>query len=53
MKYDKKKVEKVLAMFDPEDIAYINPKLRFKMISYNKEMPKVKIKKVGEINDKK
>jgi len=50
--YDREKVEKVLAMFDPEDIAYINPIHRFKMITYNKKIPKVKVKKVGGINDR-
>ena len=50
--YDREKVKKVLAMFDSEDIAYINPKVRFKMITYNKKIPKIKIKKVGENNDK-
>ena len=49
MKVDSKKIEKVLAMFDIEDIPYINPKVRFKMISYNKTniQNKIKIKRVG------
>ena len=33
MKVDNRKLEKVLAMFDIEDIPYINPKIRFKMIN--------------------
>ena len=49
MKVDSKKIEKVLAMFDIEDIPYINPKVRFKMISYNKTniQNNIKIKRVG------
>lgn len=56
MKVDRNKIEKVLAMFDDEDIPYINPKLRFKMISYNKPIKENKIiqkvKKVGVYNDR-
>ena len=55
MKVDRKKIEKVLAMFDIEDIPYINPKVRFKMISYNKTIVenKIKVKKrVGVYNDR-
>ncbi len=49
MKVDGRKIEKVLAMFDTEDIPYINPKVRFKMISYNKTniQNNIKIKRVG------
>lgn len=49
---DKRKIEKVLAMFDSKDIPYINPKVRFKMISYNKAkiQCKVKVKGVGVYN---
>ena len=50
-----KKVERVLAMFDPEDIPYICPNKRFKMIPYNKEnitMDKPKVRKVGVYYDR-
>lgn len=52
---DRKKIEMVLAMFDDEDIPYINPKLKFKMITYNKQVnvvEKPKIKKVGVYYDR-
>lgn len=54
MKVDREKIEKVLAMFDIEDIPYINPKVRFKMISYNKTniQNKIKVKRVGVYNDR-
>ena len=54
MKVDREKIEKVLAMFDIEDIPYINPKVKFKMISYNKAdiQNKIKIKRVGVYNDR-
>ena len=54
MKVDNRKLEKVLAMFDIEDIPYINPKIRFKMITYNKiiEKPNVKVKRVGVYSDR-
>lgn len=51
----RKKIEMVLAMFDDEDIPYINPKLKFKMITYNKEVnisEKQKVKRVGVYNDR-
>ena len=51
---DKRTIEKVLGMFDSKDIPYINPKVRFKMISYNKTNinlnNKVKVKRVGVYN---
>ena len=51
---DKRTIEKVLGMFDSKDIPYINPKLRFKMISYNKTKinfnSKIKVKRVGVYN---
>ena len=51
---DKRTIEKVLGMFDAKDIPYINPKLRFKMIEYNKSKinfnNKVKVKRVGVYN---
>ena len=51
---DKRKIEKVLGMFDAKDIPYINPKLRFKMINYNKSKinlnNRVKVKRVGVYN---
>ncbi len=54
MKVDNRKLEKVLAMFDIEDIPYINPKVRFKMITYNKVIEKqnVKVKRVGVYSDR-
>ena len=51
---DKRTIEKVLGMFDSKDIPYINPKLRFKMIEYNKSKAnsnnKIKVKRVGVYN---
>lgn len=56
MKVDRRKIEKVLAMFDDEDIPYIDPKLKFKLISYNKPIKENKtvkvLKKVGVYNDR-
>lgn len=51
---DRRTIEKVLGMFDSKDIPYINPKLRFKMIGYNKSennfKVKLKVKRVGVYN---
>lgn len=52
MKVDQEKIKTVLAMFDPEDIPYINTRKKHKLVVYNnnkdKVFQKVIVKRVGE-----
>ena len=52
MKVDEKKIEMVLAMFDSEDIPYINPKMKLDCIELTDSYNFQKVKEVGACNDR-
>lgn len=57
MKVDKESVRRVLALFDEEDIPYIKSSNLLKVINGEEYQPsetdkKVKVKKIGEVNDR-